>query len=46
MPSELLAHDRVITTPHIGGYTDESVERATEAAIDNLLKVLENRCGT
>ena len=44
-PSELLAHDRVITTPHIGGYTEESIERATEAAIENLLKVLESRCG-
>ncbi len=45
-PSELLAHDRVILTPHIGGFTDESVERATEAAIENLLKVLDARCAT
>jgi D-3-phosphoglycerate dehydrogenase / 2-oxoglutarate reductase len=39
-PSPLLAHERVILTPHAGGYTDESVERATSVAIDNLLKVL------
>jgi len=37
----LLLHQRVITTPHIGGYTQESVCRATEAAVQNLLKVLE-----
>lgn len=38
--SKLLLHERVITTPHIGGYTAESVQRATEAAVKNLLKVL------
>jgi len=38
--SQLLLHDRVITTPHIGGYTKESVQRATESAVKNLLKVL------
>ncbi|MFN8499130.1 MAG: phosphoglycerate dehydrogenase [Anaerolineae bacterium] len=37
----LLCHDRVITTPHAGGLTHESIERATEAAVSNLLKVLE-----
>jgi D-3-phosphoglycerate dehydrogenase len=36
----LLRHERVITTPHAGGYTVESVERATEVAVSNLLKVL------
>lgn len=40
-PSALLAHDRVIQTPHAGGLTEESVERATRAAIENILKVLE-----
>lgn len=40
-PSALLAHDRVILTPHAGGLTEESVERATRAAIENILKVLE-----
>ena len=39
-PSALIAHPRVITTPHIGGYTKESVDRATQAAVDNLLQAL------
>lgn len=38
--NRLLLNERVITTPHIGGYTQESVQRATEAAVKNLLKVL------
>lgn len=33
----LLRHERVIATPHIGGYTEESVARATAAAVRNLL---------
>lgn len=37
----LLTHDRVILTPHAGGFTAESVERATRVAVENLLKVLE-----
>lgn len=37
----LLRHERVITTPHAGGLTEESIERATETAVQNLLKVLE-----
>ena len=36
----LVQHDRVIATPHIGGYTSQSVSRATRAAVDNLLKYL------
>ncbi len=39
-PSALIAHEKVITTPHIGGFTTESVDRATQAAVDNILKVL------
>jgi D-3-phosphoglycerate dehydrogenase len=39
-PSKLISHPRVITTPHIGGYTKESVDRATEAAVENLLNAL------
>ncbi len=37
----LLGHERVIATPHAGGLTEESIERATEAAVRNLLRVLE-----
>lgn len=37
----LLRDERVIITPHAGGLTQESIERATEAAVRNLLKVLE-----
>lgn len=38
----LAMHERVIVTPHIGGFTAESIERAAEAAIDNLLETLRN----
>lgn len=40
LPSSLLAHDRVIQTPHAGGFTRESVDRATTIAVDNLLDAL------
>jgi phosphoglycerate dehydrogenase-like enzyme len=33
----LLLDDRVILTPHIGGFTSESVSQATLAAVENLL---------
>lgn len=36
----LPAHDRVLATPHVGGFTDESVDRAVEMAVDNLLAEL------
>lgn len=36
----LVTHARVVATPHIGGYTEESVDRAVGAAVDNLLAVL------
>lgn len=41
-PSDLALarHERVINTSHIGGFTDESVERATSIAVENLLSAL------
>ena len=36
----LVEHKRVIATPHIGGYTEESVARSATAAVTNLLAVL------
>ncbi len=30
----------VLATPHVGGFTDESVDRATAVAVDNLLATL------
>jgi phosphoglycerate dehydrogenase-like enzyme len=36
----LVQHHRVIATPHVGGYTSESVLRATQEAVDNILKNL------
>ncbi|MGV3553313.1 phosphoglycerate dehydrogenase [Rhizobium sp.] len=38
----LAGHPRVVATSHIGGFTDESVDRATRIAADNLLRVLRN----
>lgn len=36
----LLLHERVVMTPHLGGYTGASVRRATEQSVANLLEVL------
>ncbi len=38
--SPLFSHERVITTPHVGGFTEESVDNATTMAVDNLLQAL------
>ena len=37
----LVRHPRVIGTPHIGGYTRESIDRAMTVAVDNLLAALQ-----
>ncbi len=36
----LLRHDRVVSTPHLGGFTRESTARAADAAVDGILRVL------
>ena len=37
---ELISHPQTICTPHIGAFTDESIGRAVEVAVDNILLVL------
>lgn len=39
-PGPLIGHDRVILSAHVGGYTAESVSRATRVAVENLLAAL------
>ena len=39
----LVRHPRVIATPHLGGFTRESVDRAMEAAVSHLLEDLTSR---
>lgn len=43
--SRLVGHDRVIATPHIGGYTDESVDRAVGMAVEAILESLSGNLG-
>jgi D-3-phosphoglycerate dehydrogenase len=38
----LIAHPRVIATPHLGAFTRESVDRAAIEAVQNLLTFFEN----
>lgn len=38
----LVGHERVIATPHVGGFTTESVDRAVSVAVDNLLNHLQS----
>lgn len=40
--SELLSHENVVITPHIGGFTVESVNNAARVAVENLLEYLTN----
>lgn len=37
----LASHPRVVATAHVGGFTHESVDRAVEMAVDNLLAYLD-----
>lgn len=37
---EMVRTRGVIATPHVGGFTDESIDRATEMAVENLLAAL------
>ncbi len=39
----LVRHERVIATPHLGGYTSESVDRATKAAVENIINTLKEK---
>jgi len=39
--SPLLAHERVIVSPHIGASTKESIRRATRKAVENLLSAFD-----
>lgn len=41
----LVAHPRFIGTPHIGGFTTESVDRALSAAVDHLIESLDSGRG-
>jgi phosphoglycerate dehydrogenase-like enzyme len=36
----VVRNSRVLATPHVGGFTDESIDRATEVAVENLLSAL------
>lgn len=38
--NDLIGHPRTICTPHIGAYTEESINRAVEVAVDNILMEL------
>lgn len=38
----LIAHPQFIGTPHIGGFTQESVDRAMDAAVDQLIDALDS----
>ena len=37
---ELISHPRTICTPHIGAYTEESINQSVEIAVENILNVL------
>jgi phosphoglycerate dehydrogenase-like enzyme len=39
----MISNDKVIATPHIGGFTSESIERAVDMAVKEMLKVLKSK---
>jgi len=39
-PSHLIEHERVIATPHIGGFTHESIGRAVDLAVGGMMDYL------
>lgn len=43
---DLLSHPHTILTPHLGGYTVASVQRATDQAVANLIEALESAAQT
>ncbi|MBN2157275.1 MAG: phosphoglycerate dehydrogenase [Candidatus Lokiarchaeota archaeon] len=42
----LIQHERCICTPHIGGYTQESITRAVDCAVNNILDEFSNNKGS
>jgi D-3-phosphoglycerate dehydrogenase len=38
--NELISHPRTICTPHIGAYTEESINQSVEIAVENILNIL------
>ncbi len=38
--NKLLLHERVTLSPHIGGFTEESIQRAIGSAVANILNIL------
>jgi D-3-phosphoglycerate dehydrogenase len=41
--ARLAKHPRVMATPHLGGFTRESIDRAMGVAVDNLLQALQTK---
>ena len=39
-PHPIWSHPNVLTTPHLGGFTDESVHRSAAMAVDAILQAL------
>lgn len=41
--TKFISDSRVIATPHIGGFTAESISRATIQAVENIIRVLQKK---